>query len=191
MIGKIKGTLSEIDGNIALIETSSGVYYQVYLSLNLLSSLQIPCDIEVYTYHHIREDTQLLFGFKDKKLYRLFRLLLGVSGVGPKTAFNILSMSSPEELVTAVQKNDVAYFKKIKGLGKKTALKILIELSQKFNTEFTLEPEKIYTSDEQTIIDALISLGFLTKEVKRILTELDEELSVEEKIKQAIRLLSK
>ncbi len=190
MIGKIKGILSEIEGNTGLIETSSGVFYEVFLTPSVLSK-KFPGDaMEVYTHFHVREDAQVLFGFSEKNEYKVFKLLLSVSGVGPKTAFTVISFSSVDNLIKAVTANDIDYFSKIQGLGKKTAMKILLEMSSKLNTEFSLE--KMHLSEEEkTILDALVSLGFKTGEVRNIIREIPKELTLEDKIKEGIRLATK
>lgn len=186
MIGRIKGTLTELDGNVGLIETPSGIYYNVYLTTQALACLY-PCPIDLYTYLHVREDALVLFGFQTKREYQLFTLLLSVPGVGPKSAFNVISYSKPEELVAAVTSNDVNYFTKVPGLGKKGAMKIILELSQKLKTEFKFE-EMNPTDDEKTAIDALISLGFRSQDAKDILKEIPKALPLEQRIQEAIRL---
>jgi len=190
MIGKIKGVLDEVSQNIGLIETSSGVYYRVHLTNRFLYSIQLPKEVEVYTYHHIREDTQQLFGFENNKEYRLFELLLGVPGVGPKSAFHIISLCKPEEIIQAVRENDRNFFSKIKGLGKKTALKIILELSQKFDSEFVFEPYVALTSEEQIVVDALVSLGFDKKLSRDTLKKVTQVSSIEDKIRLSIQLMS-
>lgn len=186
MIGKIKGTLVEIDKNSGLVETAGGVFYTVFLSSDLLSR-NVPSPIEVYTYLQVRDDALVLFGFRHKKDHDLFLMLLSVSGVGPKTAYTVSSRSKPEELFSAVRSQDIDYFTQIPGLGKKTAMKILLELSQKLKGDFQFE--KMYLSeDDSTVIDALVSLGFKTNDAKNILSKLPKNLSMEEKIKEGIRL---
>ncbi len=189
MIGKIKGTLVEIDKNSGLIETAGGVFYSVFLSTAILSR-NIPSPIEVYTYLQVRDDALVLYGFSHKKDHDLFLMLLSVSGVGPKTAFTVGARSKPEELFSAVRSNDIDYFTHIPGLGKKTAMKILLELSQKMKGDFQLE--KMYLSeDDSTVVDALVSLGFKTHDAKTILSKLPKDMSLEEKIKEGIRISSK
>ncbi len=189
MIGKIKGVISEIDGNNALVETPSGLFYNVFLTNTLLSSCMSGDALEVYTYHHIREDVQSLFGFQNKQEYKLFLLLINVSGVGPKSAYTIISNSKVGELITAVRSNDSKYFTRIPGLGKKTALKIMLELSQKFKSDFVLENTYV-SKEDQVVVDALTSLGFGAAEAREVLPKLSPDLTVEEQIKEAIRLLS-
>lgn len=190
MIGKIKGILAEVDGTVGLIETASGVYYRVYLTTALLASSQPAHPIEVYTYHVVREDAQMLFGFENKKEYTVFELLLSVPGVGPKSAFSIISFSTVDEIIEAVRGNDAKYFTRIKGLGKKTALKIILELANRFDSEFVYTPEITLSADEQTVVDALASLGFAKKEAQELVTKLPSDLSVEDKIRIGIQRMS-
>lgn len=190
MIGKIKGTLAEVDGNIGLIETASGVFYQVFLTNSLLTLVFPGNPIEIYTYHQVREDAQLLFGFQNKQEYKLFTLVIGVPGVGPKTAFGIISHTKVGDFVSAIKANDSAYFTRIPGLGKKTALKIILELAQKFESEFILE-QTYHTEEERVVIDALISLGFKSNDAKDVLAKMDKAKSTEEKITEGIRILSR
>ncbi len=189
MIGKIKGKLVELDGNVGLIETAGGVSYEVNLTPTLISSNELGKTLELYTYFQVRDDAHVLFGFKTREEQNLFKLLISVSGVGPKIAFTVVSFSKEDELMSAIKMNDVNFFSKIPGLGKKTAMKIILELSQKLQSEFKME--KMYLSEEEkTVVDALISLGFKSQDAKNILTKLPKNLSVEEKIRQGLRLAS-
>lgn len=190
MIGKIKGKLSEVDGNIGLIETPSGLYYQVYMTSTLLAKYLMGEPIEIYIYHHIREDTQLLFGFQDKQEYKLFILLINVSGVGAKTAYSIISHARVEEIVNAVKNNDAKAFTKIPGLGKKTSLKIILELSSKFKSEFVFQNDYVSPEDD-TVVQALSALGFAASDAREILSKIDQDLSMEEKVKAGIKLLGR
>ena len=187
MIGKVKGKLVEIDGNLGLIETSGGVYYHVYLTPAILKQNNANSVIEVFTYLQVREDALILFGFNNKQEYDFFKLLLAVPGVGPKTAFSIISFSKIDELTRAVKENNSDYFSQVPGLGKKTAFKIILELSHKFDTDFKLE-KMFLTEDDKTVVDALISLGFRSNEAKKIIIQLPKNLVLEVKIKAAIRL---
>lgn len=189
MIGKIKGTLTEIEGNIGLIETASGVFYNVFLPSSVLTSKFPPVEIEIITYLHVREDALILFGFNSKQEHRLFHLLLDVPGVGAKSAFTIISHTKAVELISAVKQQDIKYFTNIKGLGKKTAMKIMLELSQKFDAEFKLDqPEE--TEEDKMVVDALSSLGFKVIDARKALEEVPTDLEVEERVKKAIQILS-
>lgn len=187
MIGKIKGTLIEIDQNTGLIETASGTSYRVYLTPHLIKGFPINSPIEVYTYLQVREDALILFAFKTRGEFDFFKLLLTVSGVGPKTAYSIISYFNVDKMIQAVKENDVAVFTSIPGLGKKTAMKIILELSQKLKEEFKME--KMYLSeDDKVVVDALISLGFKSQEAKSLLPKIPSDLSIEEKIRKGIQL---
>lgn len=189
MIGKLKGKLVEVDKNVGLIETSGGVFYQVFLPPSLISlqTTNYPLQpIELYTYLQVRDDALVLFGFETKQQHDFFLLLLSVSGVGPKTAFNVISSVKLNELVTSVQSNDIEAFSKIPGLGRKTAMKIILELSTKLKSEFDMN-KMVLSDDDKTVIQALVSLGFKSVDAKKIVSKLSKNLTVEEKIKEALK----
>lgn len=187
MIGKLKGTLTSLDGTVGLIETQSGVSYDLFLPSQVLSSFHVGDTIDVFTYLQVREDALVLFGFVSKDQLRFFKLLLGVSGVGPKTAFTVISHTVTDELLEAVRKNNVDYFTRIPGLGKKTSMKIILELSQKIKSDFKFTAGVISDKDK-TVIEALIALGYKSQDAKQILNKVPQNLSVEEKIQYVLRL---
>lgn len=189
MIGKIKGILAEIDGTVGLIETSTGIYYNVFLPPSILTTHIPPAEVEVITYLHVREDALILFGFKTKNEHKLFHLLLDVNGVGAKSAFTIISHSKTDEIIAAVRDQDIKYFTRIPGLGKKTAMKIMLELSQKFKAEFKFE-QPLETAEDKMVIDALSSLGFRVAESRKVLEKIPTDLEVEQRVKKAIQILS-
>jgi Holliday junction DNA helicase RuvA len=186
MIGKLKGKLVEVDRNIGLVETCGGVFYQVFLpsSLNTPSSFGAP--IEIYTYLQVRDDALVLFGFETKAQHDFFLLLLTVSGVGPKTAFTVISALKTTEIVRAVTSNEVDALTKVPGLGRKTAMKIILELSSKFKSEFDMK-NMVFSEDDQTAVSALVSLGYKSYDAKKIISKLPKNLTVEEKIKEALK----
>lgn len=186
MIGKLKGKLVEVDKNIGLIETSGGVFYQVFLIPRLISLTPLKSPIELYTYLQVRDDALVLFGFETKQQHDFFLLLLTVSGVGPKTAFTVISSLKTEEIVRAVTSNEVEALIKVPGLGRKTAMKIILELSSKFKADFDMK-NMILSDDDQTVISALVSLGYKSYDAKKIVSKLPKNLSVEEKIKKALK----
>ncbi len=186
MIGKLKGKLSEVDGNLGLIETSGGVYYSTFLTPSLIANHQPPATVELYTYLQVREDALVLFGFETKKEFQVFKLLLTVPGVGPKTAYSVISYLKPEALYEAVKGNDINSFTNVPGLGKKTAMKIILELSSKLKSEFDMT-NMVLSEEDKTVVDALVSLGFKSTDAKNILSKLPRDLSVEEKIKMALK----
>jgi Holliday junction DNA helicase RuvA len=189
MIAKIKGTLSEIDGNKGLVDTPSGVTYEVFLTPKLLSASPVSSEVAIYTYLQVRDDAHVLFGFESRAQKKLFEMLIAISGVGPKTAYGVISFSGEEELYDAVRSSDVGYFSKVPGLGKKTAMKIILELSTLLKSEFEIGKMHI-SEDDKTVVDALISLGFKSIDAKKILQKLPKDLSIEDKIKEALRAVT-
>jgi len=186
MIGKIKGKLVEIEDNLGLIETSSGVFYQVYLSPNFIKKYPLDSLVEVYTFLEVKEDTLNLYGFESKKEYQFFLSLLSVSGVGAKTAFSVISFLTVDEIVKAVKENNLEVLAQVPRLGEKTAAKIILELSQKLKKEVDLS--NLYLSDEdKTVIDTLITLGYKPAFAKKIFAKIPKNLSLEEKIKWALK----
>jgi len=186
MIGKLKGKLVEVDKNIGLIETSGGVFYQVYLPPSLSSRIHHLSSIEIYTYLQVRDDALILFGFETKQQYDFFLLLLSVSGVGPKTAYSVISFLKIEEIIKSVSENNIEILTKVPGLGRKTAMKIILELSSKLKTDFNMK-NMILSDEDQTVIDALIALGYKSNEARTIFSKLPKNLSFEEKLKLALK----
>ena len=186
MIAKITGTLSEFDEKIAVIDTSSGVSYELFITPAALTQKQLGDTLTVYTHLQVRDDAHVLFGFVSNEEKRFFHLLLSVPGVGPKTAFTITSHISFEQAVEAVKTNTVKLFSEIPGVGKKTAMKIVLELSVKFKTEFKFEQQ--LSPEDKTVIDALVELGYKKSEAQQLFEKLPKELSIEKKIQEALRM---
>ncbi len=187
MIGKIKGKLIDIEGNKGLIETASGLSYEVSLVPSIIKNNILGKNIEVFTQFIVREDSQTLYGFVDKSEINIFKMLLSISGIGPKVAFGVISFSNPDDLMAAVKNNDIDFFTRVPGLGRKTALKIVLELSGKLESGFSLS--KVYFSEEdKLVLDAMVSLGFKTEEARKIMSNIPKNLSVEEKIKKGLQL---
>ena len=185
MIGKISGSLIEIDGNEGLIETSGGVTYRVYLDMATLSRL-VPSPISIYTYLQVREDQQVLYGFDTKEQYKMFQMLLSVDGVGPKTAHSVVGRMPVSQIVDAVRLKDLQSFTKVPGLGKKTAQKILLELSSKLKTELDISTIIDITVDNDAL-EALVSLGYRVHEAREMLKTVDAQLPVEKQVRIALQ----
>lgn len=188
MIGYIRGTLMEFVQNQGLVLTPGGAGYMVYLP-SAYYSKPIPSEVAVYTYLHVREDALVLYGFTGPRELELFSLVHSVNGVGPKTAYAIVSYGSPEQLANAVRSNDVSYFTGIPGLGKKTALKLILELGSKLNADVSLH--KLHLNHEDTaVLQAVTALGFSRQESQAVIPEIDRALPYEERIKIAIQRLT-
>src|SRR3989338_160588 len=114
MIGKVKGTLVEIQGNVGLVETQVGITYEILLTPRVLAS-PVGTPLDIHTHLQVKEDSHTLFGFDDHSQKALFKLLIGVSGVGPKSAFGIVSFSSATSIIGAIRDSDTAYFSRMPG----------------------------------------------------------------------------
>ena len=184
MIGKINGTLTEIMGSDGLIETTSGLSYWVVLP-KTLGVMALPQQVSFYTHLQVREDAHILFGFQNISQFKMFHLLLSVDGVGPKTAHTVISYKTQDEIVTAVRMQDISAFTSISGLGKKTAQKIILELSSKMKTEFDLS-QAIDKPVDSEALDALVALGYKKVDAHKMLEKVDPASSLQEKIRKAL-----
>lgn len=186
MIATITGTVSALDESSITIDTASGLGYELFATPASILNKNIGDEIKLFTYLQVREDAHVLFGFANTDEKRFFSILLSVSGVGPKTAFSVVSHLSFEDAVAAVRSQKVEVFSKISGIGKKTAMKIVLELSQLFKAEFKFETA--LSDEDKTVIDALISLGYAKKDAQSLFQKIDPKLSVEKKIHTALQM---
>lgn len=190
MIGLLRGNVAFLDSSSAIIDVS-GVGYTVLLPASILAKLHKDEQITVYTYTHVREDLLELYGFTDRGDLQLFKMLIGVSGVGCKTALHIFSLGKRADIVHAIHKADLAFFTGVPRLGKKNAQKIIIELKGKLggNGDLDLSSEAI---DTQEVIEALKVFGYSLKEAQDAYRQVSsEEISTEEKIRLALKYLGK
>ena len=188
MIGLLKGLIySKFKNSIILMV--GGVGYAVSLGETLASQVKPEEEKTLYIYTHVREDALDLFGFESEEQKHLFEILLSISGIGPKTALAI-SDRGLRLIKSAVKKSDVDFFTSIPRLGKKNAQKIIIELKSKLkdSQDFTFEDE---SEESMSIQNALLTMGFDKKEIQQILSKLDPALSIEDKIRHALKLLGK
>jgi Holliday junction DNA helicase RuvA len=191
MIGRLNGRLIEKNPTDLLIECG-GVGYEVKISLNTFSQLGGDEAVQVYTKLIVREDAHILYGFANKEEREMFNHLVSVSGIGPNTAMIMLSSLVPDEIAQAILTEDVATIQKIKGIGTKTAQRVIIDLKSKVS-KMELSSENIFTSNNRNRFDALnalVSLGFDKKSAEKVLDKIDTGTqSVEELIKDALRNL--
>ena len=198
MIEYIKGEIAEITPALAVIECN-GIGYAINISLNTYSAIQGKTNIKLYIHEAIREDAHVLYGFSTKQERELFLLLISVSGIGGNTARMILSALSPAELCNVISSGNDKLLKSVKGIGLKTAQRIIVDLKDKIASTgmetvsgsiSSLSPANSEIHDEA--IAALTMLGFAQassqKVVSAILKE-DPTLSVENVIKLALKRL--
>jgi len=191
MIGSLNGRLIEKNPTELLIECS-GVGYEVKISLNTFTQLSNSEQIKLHTKLIVREDAQILYGFFTKEEREMFNYLISVSGIGPNTAMIMLSSLIPEEIAHAIQTDDVITIQGIKGIGAKTAQRVIIDLKGKV-IKFSSGSETFVLKSNKTRFDALnalVSLGFDKKSTEKVLEKIDNgEQTVEQLIKEALRLL--
>ena len=191
MIGRLNGRLIEKNPTDLLIECG-GVGYEVKISLNTFSQLGSDEAVQVFTKLIVREDAHILYGFANKEEREMFNHLISVSGIGPNTAMIMLSSLVPDEIAQAILTEDVTTIQKIKGIGTKTAQRVIIDLKSKVS-KMELSSENIFSSNNRNRFDALnalVSLGFDKKSAEKVLDKIDTgNQSVEELIKDALRNL--
>lgn len=187
----IKGTLVQKSDNYIVVD-ANGVGYMIYTSLNSMQNTgEIGKKITIYTYLHVREDVMDLFGFTTIEEKNMFMQLISVSGVGPKAALSILSVTTPAKFALAVITNDVKTITKASGVGPKMAQRVILELKDKMKTdelEIDLEDESddILSDNRSEAISALVVLGYSSNDAQKAVKGIDGTLSVEEIIKKAL-----
>ena len=191
MISHLNGKLIEKNPTALIIECG-GIGYEVKISLTTFSAIGLDESIKIFTQFIVREDAQLLFGFATKEERDIFNHLISVSGIGPNTAMIMLSSLSPEEIAHAIQVEDVRTIQSVKGIGIKTAQRVIIDLKDKM-LKMTFSTENIFTQGNTNRFDALtalVSLGFDKKMVDKALDKISNgEETVEQLIKQALKIL--
>lgn len=202
MYAYIKGVFVSARGEDIVVE-NNGIGYKIYMPLLLQGRIgHIGDEVCVYTYHYVREDIVALYGFPSLEDQDMFVLLLSVSGIGPKTAISVVELLQPSELAMAVLSGDVKKISQVKGLGKKSAERIILELKDKLKgfdvgSSATSEDSIPDLSSEgksnlEDCISALVVLGYPASEANKAASKVySPELSVEEMIRQALRLMAK
>jgi len=187
MISYLSGTVAEKGSRFAIVDVG-GVGYRVFVTDDTLRKLKIGATAKLRTHHAVREDTEELFGFLETDDLKLFELLLGVPGIGPKTALNILNVATPETLRRSITSGETAYLTKIGGIGKKTADKIILELREKLGAG----EEGTTLKEEVDALEALKSLGYSHSEAREALKAVAREITgTSDRVKQALKLLGK
>lgn len=187
MIAHIHGVIAE-KFNSSVIVDVHGVGYELQIALGDYDDVVLGDEMKFYTYHHIREQSQDLFGFRSLAAKKLFELLISVQGVGPKAALAILSLGSAEQVRNAIANGDSAYITKASGVGKKTAERVVVDLQDKVGLpahyEVPIQTE-IATSDEA--LEALMALGYTLADASKALEGVDSSLPTSARVSQALR----
>ena len=194
IIGKVVNKFRNI-----LILENNNIGYEIYMTEIALSELNIGEEAKIYTYYNVSQDNISLFGFKNLEEKKMFENLISVSKIGAKTAIGILSSISTAEFAIAIITNDISRLSKLPGIGKKTAQRIVLEITDKVKTEeiiFTEDKEQksneqyiTVSEKEKDVVEALKVLGYNIKEIEKIMKSLDINSSTEDMIKQALKIL--
>lgn len=201
MIGYIKGTVAELFADRLILE-NGGIGYEIFVPASVLDAgIRQGQELKVYTYLHVREDALQLFGFQSRDELQTYRLLLGVSGIGPKAAIGILSAMSVDTLRFAVLSDDAAAIAKAPGIGKKTAQKLILELKDKFSLEEAFEKklaanqqdaaEPVSEDAASEAVQALVALGYSGTEALQAVRKVEgaADMDTEAVLKAALKNL--
>lgn len=200
MIGYIRGVVAEVMPDRLLLD-NHGIGYEIFVPSSVLDAgLREGDEVKIYTYMNVKEDLLQLFGFLTRDDLEIYRLLLGVSGIGPKAALAILSAMSADTLRFAVLSDDAAAIAKAPGIGRKTAQKLILELKDKFDLEEAFEQKLAHTQQvaetakgegSSEAVQALVALGYSGTEALRAVKKVEgaEQMQTEEILKAALKYL--
>ena len=191
MITHLKGKLVEKSPTNVVIEVN-GIGYWVNISLTTFSQIPDNENIKLYTHLQIKEDSHSLYGFYSKKEREIFRLLISVSGVGTSTARTMLSSLNPNQVVEAISSNNVSIVQSVKGIGSKTAQRLIIELRDKILKIYDLDETYVNSNNttREEALSALEVLGINKKSSERLVDNIikeNQDISVEEIIKETLK----
>ena len=193
MINYLKGTITELNPASVTVETG-GIGYFINISVNTWSKLEGKTDTRILVHEVIREDAHMLFGFADSEEREMFRLLISVSGIGASTARMMLSTLTPGDIEKAIAESNVNLLKSIKGIGLKTAQRVIVDLKDKVGKQASAN--EIFAFADNTkrdeALSALVMLGFARSAVVKVpdkITREKKDLTVEELIKTALKNL--
>lgn len=187
MYNYIIGKIVDRTGSYIVID-NNGIGYTVYTP-NPYAFQDEDKEYKVYVYQQIKEDEHLLFGFKTEEEKDLFLKLISVKGMGPKMALPILATGSVSGVIDAIERENLLYLKKFPKIGEKVAKQMILDLKGKLGDVSTLDLNEANNYDE--LIDVLKGLGYKDKEFKSILPQVDNSLSIEDQVKEALKLLLK
>lgn len=189
MIAHVKGTIAEKFETSVIVDVN-GVGYEVALSALDFDSAELNQVTKFYTHHNIRENAEELYGFTTLAAKKLFELLISVNGIGPKAGMSILSLAPAEEVRNAIANADATFIAKASGVGKKSAERVIVDLSDKVGLPSHYGSSAATTpavAENDEALDALIALGFPLKDATAALADIDQNLPLEDRIKQALK----
>lgn len=182
MYAYLNGIIKDIESNYIVLDIN-GIGYLIYVANPYY--YQIENSYKVYTYTHIREDEFSLYGFKSKEELDLFLKLISVKGLGPKMALPILATGSIEGIMDAIDRENILYLKKFPKIGDKVARQIILDLKGKLAKTVT------NNNVNEALTEALLALGYKNNDIKKVVASIDSNLTIENQIKEALKLLLK
>lgn len=189
MIAHVAGVVAEKFLDSVIVDVH-GVGYEVLVPASEYDALTLHTDVKLYTHHHVREQTEELYGFSTLSGKRLFELLITVQGVGPKAALAILSLGDAEIVRNAIASSDAGFIQKASGVGKRTADRVVVDLADKVGLPSQVVSSgntdtPVNTNDDA--LDALLALGYNVRQASEMLAKVDNALPLEEKIRLALK----
>ena len=188
MISRIRGEVVEIQPSGKIVVDVNGVGYELLLSAIDLEGVVQDQTVQFSTYFHVRENSQELFGFSDPLTRQLFEQLIGVNGVGPKSAMAIMGLGERSQIQSAIASENIAFITGASGIGKKAAERICIDLKDKVGV-VPGDVAMVSQKDDEAL-DALVALGFPKGQASQALAKLDDGLSVEDRVKKGLKELT-
>ena len=182
MYGYIRGRITEIDSRYVILENND-IGYVIYVPNPY--SYKLDGVYTIFTYNNVKEDEYTLFGFKEREEKELFLKLISVKGLGPRMALPIIATGTIDGIADAIENNNLNYLKKFPKIGDKLARQIILDLRGKL-----VKTESVVNKDDD-LIEALMALGYKNADIKKILPKIDNSLSIEDKIKESLKIMLK
>ena len=188
MIAHVSGKVVEKFAGSVIVDVH-GVGYEVQVAMGDFESAHLDTEMKFFTYHHVREQSDELFGFSSLAAKKLFEMLITVQGIGPKAALSILSLGPAEQVRNAIANSDSAYITKASGVGKKSAERVVVDLSDKVGlpTQYDATPVQTVLNTNDDALDALIALGYTLADANSALEGVDTTLPAEARIAEALK----
>ena len=191
MIAHVRGKISEKFNGSIIIDVN-GLGYELFVSVVDFDLVNLGESVKFYTYHHVREQSEELFGFSTLSAKKIFEMLISVQGVGPKAALAILSLGNVETVRNAIANSNAGFIQKASGVGKKTADRVVVDLHDKVglptkykNGNEIIENNQLNSSDEA--VEALMALGYTLADASEALKNIGTDLSTAERVTKALR----
>jgi holliday junction DNA helicase RuvA len=188
MIAHVSGVVSEKFGSAVIVDVH-GIGYEVQVAAGDFDAALTGEAVKFYTYHHIREQSQELFGFSSLAAKKLFELLITVQGVGPKAALSILSLGDSEQVRNAIANGDSAYITQASGVGKRIAERVIVDLTDKVGlaVQITRGGVSVAATMDDEALEALIALGYTLADASKALENIPADLSTAARVTQALK----